>query len=962
MVKIFIADGYSTNQETKMVAEMEEILNYNSDDEVAPVEHNKLLAVVSKLYEKKRVGAPSRNEPSLEVSEFHLTQAGDRKKERVQINALAQVLKSRPSHAEINKNLRLAQKTAKTLPKPLEKPQAQKIVREVGYENVKKQLNRWDAIVYSQRVAEQVKFPLKSSTVHEHKSSDFLSRFRTQTPLEQEVERILKESAEINARMKNENTEDGVKEFEENEEEEFPLTLEEIMERRQLAAKVRAQQSYKQYKARRQNKIKSKKYHRILKRQRIKEQLREFEELQKKDPEAALKKLEQLDKTRAEERVSLRHRSTGQWAKNQAVRAKYDKEARIALAEQLARSRELTAKLHVHKDSSDEEGDNEEKEVAVEETDKNNPWTSKDQNEVEAFYTSYRKFWEEKHKETETNKKKNNEIQSLGRINDSNLKSNVNNTKINEHLINRETDPSDKNSGLSNTNLSGTEVNSLAKTSSKPSVVKQNTFLSDNWDHKGADFSDAKNNRKKDVSFNKKNNSAKKTKSGKNKSDRKSLKAGQSEDSTVEQASSCKQTSSDVHADRDRINNLSLEIEDERAAAPKAFDTVKSANYSPNDNTIRLLNRSGCWVVSDDEYKRNDENGMLCKENEKPSQKRNKKKKKKKTLENSRAEETQLLEKSVNINEIFDEMEDKVRAAFEGKLCTLKQQLSSANSEHFFDEESHKEDNENKNIPSLEMTKKNLVPDEDEELEENSESVQLQKGVSALDKLTKTIATPVEDKNEASQSDDIDPNKFFSVNPKQLKSKLPDLITEGEDALDDEEEIEEQHHLTISEAFADDDVVDAFRRKKDEEIKKNAVERVDLSMPGWGSWAGHNITRREGNRKRKKFAINIPEKLPRKDDSKFNVIINEDMNAPVKEHRVSELPYPFTSIHDFEAAIRAPVGRNWVPQIAHCKLIAPPVVTKLGTVIEPMNEDQLIQQKKITVKDKSNKFSERKKS
>lgn len=45
-----------------------------------------------------------------------------------------------------------------------------------------------------------------------------------------------------------------------DEEEEFPLTLEEVMERRQLVAKVRAQQSYKQYKARRQNKIKSKKY------------------------------------------------------------------------------------------------------------------------------------------------------------------------------------------------------------------------------------------------------------------------------------------------------------------------------------------------------------------------------------------------------------------------------------------------------------------------------------------------------------------------------------------------------------------------------------------------------------------------------------------------------------------------------------------------------------------------------
>jgi U3 small nucleolar RNA-associated protein 14 len=54
--------------------------------------------------------------------------------------------------------------------------------------------------------------------------------------------------------------------------------------------------------------------------------LKNFEILQKTDPEAALRQLEQLERTRAEERVSLRHRSTGQWARNKAVRAKYDKE------------------------------------------------------------------------------------------------------------------------------------------------------------------------------------------------------------------------------------------------------------------------------------------------------------------------------------------------------------------------------------------------------------------------------------------------------------------------------------------------------------------------------------------------------------------------------------------------------------------------------------------------------------
>lgn len=63
-----------------------------------------------------------------------------------------------------------------------------------------------------------------------------------------------------------------------------------------------------------------------MKREKVKEKLKEFEKLQKTDPEAALAQLELLDKTRAEERITLRHKSTGQWAKNLQVRAKYDKE------------------------------------------------------------------------------------------------------------------------------------------------------------------------------------------------------------------------------------------------------------------------------------------------------------------------------------------------------------------------------------------------------------------------------------------------------------------------------------------------------------------------------------------------------------------------------------------------------------------------------------------------------------
>lgn len=54
--------------------------------------------------------------------------------------------------------------------------------------------------------------------------------------------------------------------------------------------------------------------------------MKDFEQLQQADPDAALKQLEQLEKSRAEERATLRHRNTGKWAKNQIIKATYNKE------------------------------------------------------------------------------------------------------------------------------------------------------------------------------------------------------------------------------------------------------------------------------------------------------------------------------------------------------------------------------------------------------------------------------------------------------------------------------------------------------------------------------------------------------------------------------------------------------------------------------------------------------------
>jgi len=56
----------------------------------------------------------------------------------------------------------------------------------------------------------------------------------------------------------------------------------------------------------------------------MKKHIQDFEELKDHDPEGALEKLTQLEKKRIEERMTLKHKGSGKWAKLQVIRSKYD--------------------------------------------------------------------------------------------------------------------------------------------------------------------------------------------------------------------------------------------------------------------------------------------------------------------------------------------------------------------------------------------------------------------------------------------------------------------------------------------------------------------------------------------------------------------------------------------------------------------------------------------------------------
>lgn len=262
-----------------------------------------------------------RTEPLAKVNEHALAQVADGAgRARVTAEDLLRAAggPEKPKLAPLGKALKQARKRGVPLDAPLEKPEAQRILRTVGYDKAKEEVSKWDSVVKSNRKAEQLIFPLADGAVKEKKVQAYGSNFKARTPLERQISQILAGSKHVHTPNEalTESEKQGLS----------AMSLKEALERRKELMRLRVLQSYQEAKARRQNKIKSKKYHRLLKRERVRNHAKEFEELKERDPDGALEQLEQLEKRRIEERMTLKHKGSGKWAKLQTIRAKYDDE------------------------------------------------------------------------------------------------------------------------------------------------------------------------------------------------------------------------------------------------------------------------------------------------------------------------------------------------------------------------------------------------------------------------------------------------------------------------------------------------------------------------------------------------------------------------------------------------------------------------------------------------------------
>ncbi|XP_036299373.1 U3 small nucleolar RNA-associated protein 14 homolog A isoform X1 [Pipistrellus kuhlii] len=310
--------------------------------------HQKLLEAISSLDGKNRRKLAERSEASLKVSEFTVSSEGSG--ERLALSDLLEPVKTSSSLATVKKQLNRV-KSKKTVELPLNKEEVERIHREVAFNKTSQTLSKWDPIVQKNRQAEQLVFPLMKEQSAFAPIEHVLNGWKARTPLEQEIFNLLSKNKQpVTDPLLTPVEKASLK----------AMSLEEAKMRRAELQRARALQSYYEARARREKKIKSKKYHRVLKKGKAKKALKEFETLRKTDPAAALEELEKLEKARMMERMSLKHQNSGKWAKSKAIMAKYDLEARQAMQDQLARNKELTQKVQMASESEEEEGGEEE--------------------------------------------------------------------------------------------------------------------------------------------------------------------------------------------------------------------------------------------------------------------------------------------------------------------------------------------------------------------------------------------------------------------------------------------------------------------------------------------------------------------------------------------------------------------------------------------------------------------------
>ncbi|BEJ16170.1 hypothetical protein CspHIS471_0507750 [Cutaneotrichosporon sp. HIS471] len=214
---------------------------------------------------------------------------------------------------------------------------------------------------------------------------------------------------------------------------------------------------------------------------------------------------------------------------------------------------------------------------------------------------------------------------------------------------------------------------------------------------------------------------------------------------------------------------------------------------------------------------------------------------------------------------------------------------------------------------------------------------------NAINKSSEAKAVRALKKAGRTKDDDVDEVEINVDVGKKLsrsEAKKAAKAEEANDSSDDEllpasgVKAFKQREL-VAEAFAGDDVVADFEAEKQAVIDADAPQEVDTTLAGWGGWGGKGVRKRKPNAKMIKKTAGV-DASARKDAGRANVIITEKKDRKAAKYLPTDLPFPFTSVKQYEAQFANPVGSEWNARAGFQRQTLPRVTKKPGAIIEPV--------------------------
>lgn len=261
---------------------------------------------------------------------------------RISIQDLLDPLHGKSNHGKLRKSMSRMEKKSMPIHAPLPKPDQERLERGAAYGFIQKDVTKWEPHVKRNREAPTIYFD-EDKDVGFSTVGAIAAEFKPRTDFEKKIASLFNDHEVVEAHRN-----DGARLLELNK-----ISVEDVRERQDELAKMRSLLFRHEMKAKRVKKIKSKVYHRLLKKDRLKQAGTAIET----DPEAAKQQAMKQEFKRAEERLTLKHKNSSKWAKRILKRGLdvQDEGTRAAIAEQLNQHALLSRKANNMKESSSSE-------------------------------------------------------------------------------------------------------------------------------------------------------------------------------------------------------------------------------------------------------------------------------------------------------------------------------------------------------------------------------------------------------------------------------------------------------------------------------------------------------------------------------------------------------------------------------------------------------------------------------